>query len=205
MHTNYKLDERVLKEIVYNNTNCTNPSDKLNLIIYYKNKTASKLVMKNNTSPPPPPMQQSRLIYEFSCPLSHPKVTSYIGYTQNCLIQRLNSHVQHGSIKEHFFKDHNLKLTKQHLIDNTIILAKAPDKYRLTIKEALFIQQKTPYINKQFENFSHTLRLFKSNNPAVPSLHPAHIIPPSQPVLPLESPLHLLPQHLIITLISLTM
>ena len=189
MHTNYKLDERVLKEIVYNNTNCINPNDKLNLVIYYKNKTTSNLIIKNNISPPLPPMQQSRLIYEFSCPLSHPNVISYIGYTQNNLNTRLNSHVQHGSIKEHFMKDHKLKLTKTHLIDNTVILAKANDKYRLTIKEALFISQKQPYINKQFDNFSHTLKLFKNKcNSASSSLQQAATVSPRQPMARHDNP-----------------
>ena len=164
MHSNYKIDERVLKEIIHNNVNCINQQDKINLIIYYKNKTTSNLIMKNNMSPPPPPLQQTHLIYEFQCPLSHPKVTSYIGYTQTRLQRRLDFHAQRGSIKDHFLRDHKLKLTKQHLIENTNIIAKASDKYRLTIKEALYISQNAPVINKQFDNFAHTLKLFKNNS-----------------------------------------
>ena len=55
MHSNYKIDENVLKEMVSNNTICTNPNDRLKSIIYYKNKKSSNLVIKNNMSPPKPP------------------------------------------------------------------------------------------------------------------------------------------------------
>ena len=52
MHCNYKLDEKVLKSVVYNNISCTQPLHKPNLVIYYKNIKSCQLVMKNNPSPP---------------------------------------------------------------------------------------------------------------------------------------------------------
>ena len=165
MHSNYKIDERVLKDIIYNNINCRDPQDRINLIVYYKNKTTANLVMKNNMSPPPPTLQQTNLVYEFKCPLSHHNVIpSYIGYTTTRLVRRLESHVQKGSIKDHFLRDHNMKLTKQHLTENTSILTKASDKYRLMIKEALYISQNSPVINTQCDNFALTLKLFRNNS-----------------------------------------
>ena len=170
MHPNYKIDEKVLKEIVYNNTKCINPNDKLNLIIYYKNRKSSNLIMKNNMSPPKPPMQNTNLIYAFVCPLSHQDVTAYVGYTTTTLFRRLQSHAHQGSIKEHLHKDHNIKVTKQILHDNTNIIATATDRFRLTIKEALLISKHAPVINKQFDNFTNTLKLFKNNTQSIPTL-----------------------------------
>ena len=181
MHHNYKIDENVLKEIVSNNTICTNPNDRLKLIIYYKNKKSSNLVIKNNMSPPKPPMQSTNLVYAFTCPMSHPDVTAYIGYTTNTLLRRLKNHAQQGSIKEHLYRDHNIKVTQDILLNNTNIIATAPDKFRLTIKEALLISKHAPVINKQFDNFSNTLKLFKNNYRSVPTLPRYLNIGTSQP------------------------
>ena len=52
-HLNHKVEERMIKKIVYDNTKCSDPNYKLNLIYYYKNKKTSQLVMKNNLTPPP--------------------------------------------------------------------------------------------------------------------------------------------------------
>ena len=38
MHINYKIEERVIKNMIYEHTKCTDPNNKLNLIFYYKNK-----------------------------------------------------------------------------------------------------------------------------------------------------------------------
>ena len=181
MHANYKTDEKVLKEIVKNHVKCTDNNYKINLIVYYRNKKTSNLVIKNNLSPPKPYFQNTDLVYAFKCPMSHPKVTLYVGYTQTTLHRRLQSHTQQGSIKEHFHKNHNIKVTSDILRNNTQIIAKAQDKQRLTIKEALLISQHAPIINKQFDNFNNTLKLFKSNNSNEPSLPIALYTPSQQP------------------------
>ena len=171
MHSNYKLDETILKEIVYNNITCTQSQQKPNLIIYYKNKKSSQLVMKNNPSPPIPPIKQTNLVYAFNCDVSPCETTLYIGYTRTSLARRLKSHTYNGSIKKHYEETHGIKVSNEQLINNTTIIAKAPDKYRLTIKEALLISQHAPVINSQFENFARTLKLFRNNiytNPTIP-------------------------------------
>ena len=45
MSPSYKTDEKILMNIVKNNTRCT---DKLELVIYYKIKLTSQLIMSNN-------------------------------------------------------------------------------------------------------------------------------------------------------------
>ena len=210
MHPNHRIDENVLKEIVSNNTKCINPNDKLKLIIYYKNRKSSSLVMKNNMSPPKPLMQNTNLIYAFICPMSHSDVTAYVGYTTTTLFRRLQSHAHQGSIKEHLHKDHNIKVTKEILHDNTNIIDTATDKFRLTIKEALLISKHAPVINKQFDNFTNTLKLFKNNTQSIPTLpkflktRVPQLLPiPSQtqisnvPHSPVSSQYHTTPRHVI--------
>ena len=93
MHGNYKLDERILKNIISDNTTSTQPDNKINLVIYYKNKQSSSLIMKNNLSPPLPPMHQTNLVYKFICPIQHCKA-EYIGYTECTLSRRMVGHCQ---------------------------------------------------------------------------------------------------------------
>ena len=159
-HVNYKQDERILTEIICNNTKCVNQNEKLKIIIYYKSPKANNFIMKFNPHPPNQRLQRSNVIYQFQCPLQHdnqPK--TYIGFTQCSLARRLDNHSQKGSIKQHFIEDHNCKITKQQLYDNTSIIATASDKQRLIIKESLLILENNPSINKQFDNFNHTLKL----------------------------------------------
>ena len=172
MHNNYKTDEKILRDIIRTNVICTDPINKINLIIYYRNRKANSLVMKNNSSPPPSTMQQSNLVYAFNCPLSHSKATAYIGYTECTLDRRITGHSYNGSIKQHFMSDHNIKPTKELIANNTTILTKAQDKHRLTIKEALLILKHSSAINRQFDNFQHTLKLHKhhtTNEPSMPT------------------------------------
>ena len=171
MHSNYKLDEKIIKQLIYSNIACAQPHHKPNLIIYYKNKKSSQLIMKNNPSPPTPPMEQKNLIYAFCCDVSPCKATTaYIGLTQTCLSRRIQSHTYKGSIKDHYHETHATKISKEHLTKNTKIIAKAPDRYRLAIKEALLISQHAPIINKQFDDFAHTLKLYRNNKNTEPSI-----------------------------------
>ena len=127
--------------------------------------------MKNNPSPPIPPIKQTNLVCAFNCDVSPCETTLYIGYTRTSLARRLKSHTYNGSIKKHYEETHGIKVNTDKLINNTTIIAKAPVKYRLTINEALLISQHAPVINRQFENFVHTLKLFRNNihiNPTIP-------------------------------------
>ena len=71
MHSNYKLEERIMKTIVLDNIRSTSPNDKLRLITYYNNKKACNLVMQYNTNPTPTIEQKTNLVYSFTCPNSH--------------------------------------------------------------------------------------------------------------------------------------
>ena len=164
MHPNYKIEEKSIKSIIYNNVKCLNEEEKLDLVFYYKNIKTSSFVMKNNAAPPLGQLEQTNVIYKFSCPMSHSQATEYIGFCQTTLSQRLVSHRQNGSIREHFEKCHNIKPTRDQLINNTEIIARANDRQRLAIKEALLILKEKPIINKQFDNFGNILKLYNAKN-----------------------------------------
>ena len=167
MNQNYKLEERVIKQLIKDNTHCIESDKRLDLIIYYKNMKTCNLVMKNNPAQKPEPLQQNNVVYEFRCPLDHTtdegqpdvKPQTYIGYTQCTLANRLVRHSYAGSIKEHCIASHNHKPNKQFIKDNTAIISKANDKQRLLIKESILILEKAPTINRQFDHFKHSLKL----------------------------------------------
>ena len=79
---------------------------------------------------------------------------------------------------EHYKTNHNIIPNKEILFDNTEIIARASDRYRLSIKEALSISHNNPSINKQFENFGHTLKLHPHRKPTVIS---SNAVPPEIP------------------------
>ena len=75
-------------------------------------------------------------------------------------------HGQNGSILNHFQESHSCKPTRDQLTTNTSIVAKANDRYKLSIKEALVILNTKPLINKQFDNFTNVLKLYSLGNSA---------------------------------------
>ena len=137
----------------------------------------------------PTSLQQTNVIYKFQCPLPHSQAAEYVGLTQTSLSRRLTMHGQGGSVYNHFMELHNKKPTREELTHNTTIIARAPDRYRLAIKEALLILKHAPAINKQYDNFSNILKLHnhrgtKSQNTPlpIPTLDP--------PAYCLDPPLH---------------
>ena len=160
MHSDYKLDESVLRRIISKEVSVIHPNNNvLKLYIYYKNLKLFNLVIANNrTRKKDDILQQTNLVYQFKCPLPHSKVEQYIGHTKTKLSRRLTMHLQSGSIRQHFETIHHRKLTREVLVANSNIVVKEYDPLRLKIKEALYIQKLCPSINKQFEKFSTTLR-----------------------------------------------
>lgn len=148
MHDNYKIDERIIKSIINDNTNSIN-NEKLQIIIYYKNSKTHNLVMKNNMQPPTETLQKTNVVYQFYCPIPHCKAESYIGLCQTTLLRRLAMHGVGGSIFKHFTDKHNTKPTRDQLTANTSIIAQANTRKNLTIKEALLILEHQPTRNYQ--------------------------------------------------------
>ena len=61
-------------------------------------------------------------------------------------------------------KCHNSKPTRDQLTENTTIITRATDRFRLAIKEALYITKLGPLINKQYDNFTNILKLYNHRN-----------------------------------------
>ena len=163
-HKNYKIDERTIENIVDNNIKCIDTNNKIKVVFYYKNRKTSNCIMKNNMAPPPTTLQQTNVVYKFTCPMPHSQVVEYVGLTQTKLSRRLTYHGQNGSILKHFQEAHNCKPTREQITENTSIITKESDRYRLTIKEALIIRNIKPLINKQFDNFTNILKLYSLGN-----------------------------------------
>ena len=163
-HLNSKLDERIIKNIVNNNVKCVDENKKLRIVFYYKNIKTHSLVMKNNLAPKPPVLQQCNVVYKYTCPHPHSKAEEYIGLTQTTLSRRLTMHAQNGSILKHFKSSHNQHPTREQLVENTTVIARENDRYKLAIKEALLILRDSPSLNIQFENFTNILKLYSHRN-----------------------------------------
>ena len=65
------------------------------------------------------------------------------------LSRRLTYHLQQGTPKNHTWQAHATALTREMLVENTIILDASSDRKILQIKEALYIDMKKPAMNIQ--------------------------------------------------------
>lgn len=164
MHKNYKVDEKIIKDIVAKNVKSIDPSSKVKVLIYYKNTKTSNLVMKNNLTSDSSVLRQTNIVYSFSCPFPHSQAEEYYGMTQTTLSRRLTMHGQTGSIHEHFSNEHNTRPSRTQLVENTVVIAKANNRQKLAIKEALLILNHCPSINRQFGNFSNILKVHTHKN-----------------------------------------
>ena len=63
MHNNYKLDERIIKNIIMKNTKCIDENEKTQIIFYYRNRKTANLVIKNS------PKNSSRPLENDQCNL----------------------------------------------------------------------------------------------------------------------------------------
>ena len=144
-HKSYQKDEKAIKEIIHENVTPTDPTSKVHLNIYYKNKKTSQLLLKNNPSPPPEDMKKRNVVYHFKCPevgCTH----SYIGLTTTKLSKRISCHLQEGNIYKHFAHIHNKRPTRN-ITEAIEIIDTAQDPKRLRYLEALHILEKKPSLN----------------------------------------------------------
>ena len=164
MHDNYRLDERILRQII---TSCVKVKDRLrhrlSFSIYYKDRKSHSLIMKN--SPRHASIFQcTNVVYKFTCPAPHDVIATYIGQTRTTLSRRVTMHLQGGSITTHSQLAHNTKLNRQTLVDNTVILHHEADPSRLKIAEALYIVRDKPILNVQDDHFGRTLKLLNNRH-----------------------------------------
>jgi hypothetical protein len=154
MSNAYQEDEKIMKDIIKRGVESTTPQQPVKLLIYYKNKKTSELVIRNNPIKRTTDLKQSSVVYEYSCPLGDCKLQSkYIGMTETTLSRRLTCHLTAGAPKIHTQQVHGERLTRTMLEENTIILSHAKDKKRLQFLEAIFIINNKPTMNVQMTSF----------------------------------------------------
>ena len=164
MHANHKKDEAVLKNIVRRYTRPISDDDNIKLIIYYKNKKTSSLVMRN--SPYNDSMLQSTdVVYQFKCKTEGCALLDncYIGMTTTTVSRRITMHLQNGGIKDHFIGSHPLipRANWRHiLVENASILARCNFNKELEITEAMYIKELQPSLNIQNVRLGGVLKLF---------------------------------------------
>ena len=159
MNTAYKTDERVLQGIVRQGITPLEPNTKIDLRIYYKNYKTSSLVMCNNLCAKKRQLDRCNVVYQYSCQIANCKSqnTTYIGNTATSLSRRLTMHLQSGSIKNHTRDAHNTTLTRDMLVNNTIVLDSVPETRKLHFLEAIYIDSYKPNMNIQGGNSTITL------------------------------------------------
>ena len=135
----------------------TNEAQKINLIIYYKNRKLKNLIIKNN---PNKPTEESNVVYKYTCNVQSCKETNvfYVGMTTVTIKERFK---QHSAIKKHFEQTHKRNITGSEMFKNVSVLARRREKEDLSILEALMIKRLNPTINRQCNDFGRTLKVFR--------------------------------------------
>ena len=151
MTTAYKYDERVLKDIIERGTSPISENTKIDLRIYYKNRKTSSFVIKNNPFKPARQLDRKGVVYQYQCQLGDckPQLSSYIGCTTTTLSRRLTMHLQNGAIKTHTSSVHQTPLTRQMLVNNTVIVDEQQNQKILAYLELIYIKLQKPSINVQ--------------------------------------------------------
>ena len=166
--SSYKTDERIIKNIIANNVQCSNKSVTLKFIPYYRSNTITKLITRNNQGPPTPPLKKTNLIYQYQCfhgDCEH-RNNIYIGMTTATLSRRLTyMHLASGGPKQHELANHNLPLTRADLVNNTKILLTEFNHKKLSIIEALLIEKMQPSINNQSTGTNRTSNFLPHPSP----------------------------------------
>ena len=154
MTQNYKDDEKALKRIIKRHVTPRDDKDTLQVVIYYKNRRTSNLVMANNEHEKTK-LKATNVVYAFKCTYGdcEPRPDAvYIGHTTTSLSRRLTCHLQSGTPLQHMADVHGRKLTRSDLTTNTTILAHESNRRKLQITEAVLIRLNKPLINTQQEH-----------------------------------------------------
>ena len=154
MSTQYKQDEQALRKIINNCVQTTNPDDKVDLTIYYKNKKTNNFILKNSPRSDTSELQRSHLVYQYTCTTGNCAAlpSTYIGMTTTKLSRRLTLHLSNGAPKKHAAEAHDIRLTREMIVQGTTIVQHHDDRRRLQILEALIIKDRNPNLNSQIND-----------------------------------------------------
>ena len=159
--SNYKVEEKKLRNIVDHHLSPVEINSKINLYIYYKTKKISNLFLKNNMYKDEDPNKRHHVVYQYSCSRAGCNSSNYIGYTACTLHERFKMHTQTGSIIKHIREKHNiLKIPRKEILMDTSVLATCMDRRRLIMTEAVLIKDKRPTLNSQTEGCEKLIKIF---------------------------------------------
>ena len=134
-HSNYKIDEKISKNLIHENVLPTDPTKKVRLIIYNKKFKTSKLIISNNIPPSTELLDRTNVVYLFKCPRGDCvciENSAYVGLTTTTLSRRLTMHLNESSSIAFHFKNHSIPKSKfqKILVENTTIIVYEIDKHR---------------------------------------------------------------------------
>ena len=170
--TEYKEDERVMRQIIKRNVTPTDPQKRISFTIYFKNKKTSDLLLRNSPKQETNKMQQSHVVYRYTCSQGDCETLPaiYIGMTTMRLTRRLSYHLSAGAPMIHSKKKHGTKLTRKQLEENTEIINMCKNDRRLPILEALFIKNTNPSLNCQATDLQALPSMRRTFTPSQPGL-----------------------------------
>ena len=100
MHSRYKQEEETLRKVVNKHVKPL-ANVRMKLLIYYKNRTVANLFVRNNPHRLNPE-QRSNVVYRYTCKAEECHASEiYIGQTTTSLKQKMTTHTQKESIKNH--------------------------------------------------------------------------------------------------------
>ena len=104
---------------------------------------------------------RSHVVYRYSCEEEecNPSET-YIGQTTTSLKQRMTTHAQSGSIRNHNEEKHNRRPRTAEILQQIEVLYSSNDRQDLILAEALLIKKHRPTINSQREGEVRVLSIF---------------------------------------------
>lgn len=177
-----------MQDIIKRNVHPTDPEKQVTLIIYYKSRKTSHLLLRNRPTTNKTPLQEDHVIYRHTCTNVDCGPLSYIGMTTTKLSRRLSLHLQNGTIKSHYIAPHHQDLSRSDLDLHTTILDREQDRRRLALLEAIHIQTLKPSLNIQTDDFQTLPSARRAHNLATHL--PAPSAPPSAPTANTVTPRH---------------
>ena len=131
--TNHDQEVEVLKKIIQRGVEILEPFERLSLRVFCRPRTTASLVMRNNTTDGKSLEEETNVVYQFICPVGacQHRNTTYIGLTTTTLRRRMLAHRNNGGINKHFTNSHDQKPLLTELLENTTIIHRESQKYRL--------------------------------------------------------------------------
>ena len=127
MCTNYKLEEKQIRDIIKKNVKARNDDKQVKLEIYYKIRKLRNVVIVNN---PHKRETEYNVVYQYKCNKGEcQSQEKYIGYTEQTLQDRFR---QHQSVLKHLKDKHNINREKPNdILQSVTILYRSSTKQEL--------------------------------------------------------------------------